>query len=79
VHMARLLQQVPLELEVRVDGGFVPADVVAELAVGDVLEFDHASDRALGGLINGRPLYLGKVAALRGHLNFVVEKRLDAE
>ena len=36
VHMAKLLQQVPVEMQVHVDGGLVPADVIAELEVGDV-------------------------------------------
>lgn len=79
VHMARLLQQAPVELEVRVDGGMVPAAVVAELEIGDVLEFDHASDRALAAFVNGHPLYVGKIAAIRDHLNLVVEHKQEAE
>jgi flagellar motor switch protein FliM len=79
LHMARLLQLVPVELEVRVDGGMVPADVVAELEVGDVLEFDHASDRAITAFVNDHALYLGKVAAIRDHLNLVVERTREAE
>jgi flagellar motor switch protein FliM len=79
VHMAKLLQQVPVELEVRVDGGMVPAEVVAELDVGDVLEFDHSSERALAALVNGRQVYMGKVAAVRDHLTLVVEQRAEPD
>jgi flagellar motor switch protein FliM len=79
VHMARLLQHVPVEFEVRVDGGMVPASVVAELEAGDVLEFDHSSERPLRAYVNGHSLYLGKVTAIREHLNLVVERKLDAD
>lgn len=77
--IARLMRQVGLELEVRLDGGSVSPQDLVDLAVGDVLMFDHSVDRPVGAFLNGHPMFLGGLGSNNDRLVYGVRQHVDPE
>lgn len=79
LRMAKLMRQVGLDFEVRLDGGMVSSQDVADLSVGDVVMLDYPVGRAVGAYLNGHPMYLGRVGASGGRLHYTIDQGLEAE
>lgn len=79
LRMAKLVRQVGLDFEVRLDGGMVSSQDVAAFAVGDVLMLDHPINRPVGAFLNGHPMFVGHVGAADGRLQYTVSQRLEME
>lgn len=65
------LRCVPMDIDVRFHPLSLGAGELDELAVGDVIRLDHATDDPLTGLVDGRPLFLAKLG--RAGRNVAVE------
>jgi flagellar motor switch protein FliM len=73
--MAALVQQVGLDVEVRLGGGTVSAQDVADLEVGDILMLDHASDRPVEAYLNDRLMFVGAPGAADDRMHYTVTAR----
>ena len=65
------LRSVPLEVDVRFHPLSLAAGELDELSVGDVIRLDHPVDDPLTGVVDGRPLFLARLA--RAGRNVAVE------
>jgi len=77
--MGKLLQGVQLEFNAILDGGAVTTRTLLELKPGDVLVFDHPTDRPVKGSLNHRDKWSGMIAANRGKLLFEVSELTPPE
>jgi flagellar motor switch protein FliM len=75
--VAELLQDVNLNLKAYMDGGKIPAHVLAELEPGDILMLDHAADKPLKASLNGEPKWEGYIASVKENLFFEVSGLSD--
>lgn len=79
VHMAQLLQQANLSLEVRLDGCTISARNLLDIAPGDVLILDYPLDRKATAHLNGQPKFSGEVGVVGTKLAFTVHPDPDRE
>jgi flagellar motor switch protein FliM len=77
--MGRLLQEVQLEFTAILDGGTITTRTLLDLKPGDVLVFDHPTDRPVKGSLNHRDKWSGMIAANRGKLLFEVSELTPPE
>jgi flagellar motor switch protein FliM len=77
--MSRLMRQVSLDLEVRLDAGAVTPQDLADLSVGDVLMFDHPVERPVAAVLNGYPLYVGALGATGDRLTYTIGEHASVE
>jgi len=70
--VAELLQDVSLKFKAYIDGGKIPARMLADLKPGDVLMLDHGSDKPVKGSLNGEPKWDGFIGSLKENLVFEV-------
>jgi flagellar motor switch protein FliM len=73
MHMAKLLGNVALNLEARLDGLTIAARDLLSLEVGDVLLLDAPVDQKITALLNGEPKFSGEVGIAGTKLGFKVE------
>lgn len=79
LRMARLLRHVGIDFELRLDGGMVSSQDVADLAEGDVLRLDHPIDRPIGAFLNGHPMFVGRIGEQHGRLHYTIDQQLESE
>jgi flagellar motor switch protein FliM len=60
---------------VRLGGGTVSAQDVADLEVGDILMLDHASDRPVEAYLNDRLMFVGAPGAADDRMHYTVTAR----
>jgi flagellar motor switch protein FliM len=77
--MGKLLQEVQLDFTAVLDGGSVTTKTLLDLKPGDVLVFDHPTDRPVKGSLNHRDKWSGMIAAHRGKLLFEVSELTPPE
>lgn len=71
-HMAELLQEINLKLEVQVDGCAISTEDLVKLAPGQVLLLDYPLERQATAFLNGRPKFSGDIVATESKLAFTV-------
>jgi flagellar motor switch protein FliM len=70
--VAELLQDVILDFKAYIDGGKIPAHVLADLEPCDILMLDHGADKPLKASLNGEPKWEGYITSIRDNLAFEV-------
>lgn len=70
LHIAQLLWEMTVGVEVCLSGGEILADTLTHLKVGDILMLDHPANGVFTALLNGKDMWLGQVAARNGKLVF---------
>jgi flagellar motor switch protein FliM len=72
LHVAGLIQDLKLRLDVQIPGGVMSAKTLMNLKVGSILMLDQPADGQAAGLLNGKPKWRGHVRAGSRKLIFEV-------
>jgi len=72
LHVAKLLQNLKLNLDIQLPCGDLHGKTLFDLKVGDVLVLDHPRGAPLRGLLNGKQKWLGNVLEQDGKFAFEV-------
>ncbi len=72
LHVAKLIQDLKLRLDVQIPGGVISAKTLMELRAGDVLMLDRPGDGQASGLLNGKEKWLGHVLSGERKLAFEI-------
>ncbi len=75
--ITRVFTSVELDLEVRVENGSLTPARLANLQVGDLLEFDHPIERPVDAYLNGELAFVGQMADDGSRLIFTVDGAHD--
>lgn len=75
--ITRVFTSVELDLEVRVENGSLTPARLANLKVGDLLEFDHPIERPVDAYLNGELAFVGQMADDGSRLIFTVDAAHD--
>lgn len=78
-HMAKLLGNVGLNLEARLDGLTIKTRDLLSLQVGDVLALDAPIEQKITASLNGEPKFLGDVGIAGTKLGFRVDHEREQE
>ena len=79
MHMAKLLGNVALTLEARLDGMTISTRNLLNLEVGDVLSLEAPLEQKITALLNGEPKFLGEVGIAGNKLGFKMDSELERE
>src|SRR5579875_580130 len=63
LHVAGLIQDLKLRLDVQIPGGLMSAKTLMNLKAGSILMLDQPADGQASGLLNGKPKWRGQVRA----------------
>lgn len=74
LHIARLIQDSKITLEVQIPSGTISAETLVELELNEVVMLDHPISREVSGLLNGKEKWLGHVVAQGEKATFEVTK-----
>lgn len=77
--MAKLLRQVSLDVDIRIDGGTVSTHDLSQLAPGDVLVLDHPTGRPVEAFLNHHPAFLGAIGFSGDRLQYTVQRSIETE
>lgn len=70
LHVARLIQDLKLRLDVQIPGGVISAKTLMDLKAGSVLVLDRAGNGQASGLLNGKEKWLGHILSGERKLAF---------
>jgi flagellar motor switch protein FliM len=73
-YLAELVQDVTLDFEALIEGGDIATRTLLDLKPGDVLMFDHSTEHALKGSLNGQEKWAGNIVQKRDKLVFEVRE-----
>jgi flagellar motor switch protein FliM len=79
VHMSKLLGNVGLNMEARLDGLTITARDLLSLKVDDVLVLDAPVEQKITALLNGEPKFLGDVGVTGAKLGFRVDSEREQD
>ncbi|HEX4167225.1 MAG TPA: flagellar motor switch protein FliM [Bryobacteraceae bacterium] len=74
LHVAKIMQDAKITLDVRIPGGTVSGRTLFDLKEDDVLILDRPVDQELEGLLNGKEKWGGQIIARDGKLAFEVNR-----
>jgi flagellar motor switch protein FliM len=70
IHIARLIQEANLQIDVQITGGTMPARTLLEMELEDVIMLEYPVTNHITGYINGREKLMGSLAAKGEKLAF---------
>jgi len=71
--IAELLRAVDVEMEVRLEGSLLPIRDLIALKAGDVLQLDYPADRKALGVLNGEPMFRGRLMRSGQNLAYEID------
>jgi flagellar motor switch protein FliM len=77
--IAELLRAVDVEMEVRLEGASLPIGDLIRLKARDVLELDYPVDQQAVGLLNGEPMFRGRLVRSGQNLAYQVDAEAVAD
>ena len=84
LHIARLIQEANLQLEIQIAGGTVAARTLVNMELGDVIVLEYPVSKHITGYLNGKEKWLGNLVTRGDKLAFELayqkapELRVDA-
>lgn len=79
LHIARLIQEANLQLEIQIAGGTMPARTLVNMEIGDVIVLEYPVSQHITGYLNGKEKWLGNLVTRGDKLAFELAYQKAAE
>ena len=70
LHIARLIQDAMLQVEVQIAGGTISANTLVNMGMGDVISLEYPVEQLISGYINGKEKWMGNLVSKGEKLAF---------